>query len=139
MEIPSTMTEQVKNIEKLDISYRILHPSITIKDEASGNNIEIPFSSLTPKLLNVIAITKPKLSAAMVSIVWYPSIKPYKNGAVWYNSNGAFTDFSKLNIKHIKSTIIKISKLGVKTVPILLTNFPGFKHNQRTIKKNTVV
>ena len=75
----------------------------------------------------------------MVSIVWYPSIKPYKNGAVWYNSNGAFTDFSKLNIKHIKSTIIKISKLGVKTVPILLTNFPGFKHNQRTIKKNTVV
>lgn len=49
MEIPSTMTEQVKNIEKLDISYRILHPSITIKDEASGNNIEIPFSSLTNK------------------------------------------------------------------------------------------
>ena len=49
MEIPSTMTEQVKNIEKLDISYRILHPSITIKDESSGNNIEIPFSSLTNK------------------------------------------------------------------------------------------
>ena len=49
MEIPSTMTERVKNIEKLDISYRILHPSITIKDEASGNNIEIPFSSLTNK------------------------------------------------------------------------------------------
>ena len=51
MEIPSTMTEQVKNIEKLDISYRILHPSITIKDEASGNNIEIPFPQRDIKII----------------------------------------------------------------------------------------
>ena len=49
MEIPSTMSEQIKNIEKLDISYRILHPSISIKDEESGRTIEIPFSSLTNK------------------------------------------------------------------------------------------
>lgn len=54
MDIPSTMTEQVKNIEKLDISYRILHPSIIIKDEASETNIEIPFSSLTNKYRNFL-------------------------------------------------------------------------------------
>lgn len=49
MSIPVTMTEQINNAEKWEISYRTLHPSAILKDEFSSRNIEIPFSSLTNK------------------------------------------------------------------------------------------
>lgn len=49
MAIPSTIQDQITEIERIDISYRKLHPSIIIQDEFSGRNINIPFSSLTNK------------------------------------------------------------------------------------------
>lgn len=55
MSIPATLTEQVNRAEKWEISYRTLHPSATLKDEFSGKNIEIPFSSLTNKYRNFLS------------------------------------------------------------------------------------
>jgi hypothetical protein len=49
MSIPATMTAQISEAKKLEISYRVLHPSAILKDEYSSRNIEIPFSSLTNK------------------------------------------------------------------------------------------
>lgn len=49
MSIPVTITEQINDAEKWEISYRTLHPSAILKDEFSSRNIEIPFSSLTNK------------------------------------------------------------------------------------------
>ena len=49
MSIPVTITEQINDSEKWEISYRTLHPSAILKDEFSSRNIEIPFSSLTNK------------------------------------------------------------------------------------------
>ena len=49
MDIPSTMTEQVESAKNLEISYRILHPPITLHNEETDINIEIPFSSLMNK------------------------------------------------------------------------------------------
>ena len=46
MDIPSTMTEQVASAKNLEISYRVLHPPITLHNEETDINIEIPFSSL---------------------------------------------------------------------------------------------
>lgn len=41
------MHDQVEQMKKLDISYRILHPSCYLTNEESGETIEIPYSSLT--------------------------------------------------------------------------------------------
>ena len=49
MDIPSTMTEQVESAKNLEISYRILHPPVTLHNEETDINIEIPFSSLMNK------------------------------------------------------------------------------------------
>lgn len=55
MAIPATMTEQISEAEKLEISYRILHPSAILTDNFSSRNIEIPFSSLTNKYRNFLS------------------------------------------------------------------------------------
>ena len=47
MDIPSTMTKQVSEAEKLEISYRVLHPQAIIQDKDSSRNIQIPYSSST--------------------------------------------------------------------------------------------
>ena len=49
MSIPVSLTEQISEAEKLEISYRTLHPSYTIYNEATDETIELPFSSITNK------------------------------------------------------------------------------------------
>lgn len=60
LSIPSTMVEQVSNIKDLEISYRVLHPTVVIHDVNTDRNIQIPFSSLTDKyrdFLSTITVT----------------------------------------------------------------------------------
>ena len=49
MAIPSTLTEQIKEARKLEISYKTLHDSCVINNKQDENSIEIPFSSITNK------------------------------------------------------------------------------------------
>ena len=55
MDIPSTMTKQVSEAEKLEISYRVLHPQAIIQDKDSSRNIQIPYSSLTNKYRHLLS------------------------------------------------------------------------------------
>ena len=59
MNIPASMNEQIENAKSLEISYRTLHEQAILKDEISGRNIQIPFSSFTNKykdFLNTIIV-----------------------------------------------------------------------------------
>ena len=49
MTIPSTMTEQIEQIENMEISYRVLHPELTVHNNETNQDVEIPFSSLLNK------------------------------------------------------------------------------------------
>ena len=49
MSIPVSLSEQIRESEKLEISYRSLHPSYTIYNEQTDETIELPFSSITNK------------------------------------------------------------------------------------------
>lgn len=48
-QIPVTMTDHINEIKAMDISYRVLHPSIEMNDEETGINATIPFSSVVNK------------------------------------------------------------------------------------------
>lgn len=60
--IPATMPEQIENIKTLEISYRVLHPTIDMKDKVYNKKITFPFSSIISKykdhLSNIIVNTK---------------------------------------------------------------------------------
>ena len=47
MSIPVSLSEQITEAEKLEISYKSLHPSYTIYNEQTNETIELPFSSIT--------------------------------------------------------------------------------------------
>ena len=47
MSIPVSLSEQITEAEKLEISYKSLHPSYTIYNEQTDETIELPFSSIT--------------------------------------------------------------------------------------------
>ena len=47
MNIPVSLSEQITEAEKLEISYKSLHPSYTIYNEQTDETIELPFSSIT--------------------------------------------------------------------------------------------
>lgn len=49
MVIPATITEQIETIENMEISYRVLHPQLTIHNDETNQDVEIPFSSLMNK------------------------------------------------------------------------------------------
>ena len=47
MSIPVSLSEQITEAEKLEISYKSLHPAYTIYNEQTDETIELPFSSIT--------------------------------------------------------------------------------------------
>ena len=47
MSIPVSLSEQITEAKKLEISYKSLHPSYTIYNEQTDETIELPFSSIT--------------------------------------------------------------------------------------------
>ena len=47
MSIPVSLSEQITEAEKLEISYKSLHPSYIIYNEQTDETIELPFSSIT--------------------------------------------------------------------------------------------
>lgn len=49
MSTPSTITEQIENVQSLEISYRTLHVNTTLADEETSRIIEIPYRSLIDK------------------------------------------------------------------------------------------
>lgn len=54
MAIPSNLTEQIRNVKDLEISYRMLHNNAYIVDSTSNRTIEIPFESLINKYKNIL-------------------------------------------------------------------------------------
>ena len=52
--IPSSMTEQIEQINDMEISYRTLHPDVFLHDKQSDRTIRIPYSSLTNKYKNFL-------------------------------------------------------------------------------------
>lgn len=52
--IPASMTEQVEQIEDMEISYRALHPDVFLHDKQSDRTIRIPYSSITNKYKNFL-------------------------------------------------------------------------------------
>ena len=61
---PATMTEQISNIKDMEISYRVLHPTMQLTDKQSGRTIEVPFMSLINKYKDFLskAIDEVKLN-----------------------------------------------------------------------------
>lgn len=47
--IPVTLADQLAEIQKRDLSYRMLHPAAIIYNEETDVTIEAPFSSITAK------------------------------------------------------------------------------------------
>ena len=45
--IPVTLADQLAEIQKRDLSYRMLHPAAIIYNEETDVTIEAPFSSIT--------------------------------------------------------------------------------------------
>lgn len=111
MSLPSTMQEQIKEIERIDISYRKLHPSIIIKDEFSERNIEIPFSSLTNKYRDYLkkCIINVELPDA-VKLRYY--CKPKTVSYDFYKTTELWNDILILNncfsIKDFHPEVLKI-------------------------------
>lgn len=59
--IPATITDQVKEAQGLEISYRALHPDAILNNVESNHSIRIPFSSIVNEykdLLSNIIITQ---------------------------------------------------------------------------------
>ena len=110
MQIPSTVTEQVENAEALELSYRIMNPYAIIKDNYSGVNITVPFSSLTNKyrnLLSQIVTTIELTDSEQEEYIFRPkALSEYLYGTTeFWNDililNGAFSviDFKPMNVK----------------------------------------
>lgn len=54
MQIPATMTEQVENIQSLDISYRTLHDELNIVDTSKDRSITVPYDSLCARYRDIL-------------------------------------------------------------------------------------
>lgn len=48
-EIPSTMTEQIEEMEDMEISYRTMHDNLMIVNNYHGKELVVPFSSIVRK------------------------------------------------------------------------------------------
>lgn len=119
MAIPSTLQEQITEIERIDLSYRTLHPAIIINDEFSGRSIQIPFSSLTNKYRDYLkkCIIEVNISDDAKLRYWYKpktvSYEFYRTTELWNDIlviNNAFSikDFKPSNkIKIYNPKILK--------------------------------
>jgi hypothetical protein len=48
-QIPSTISEQISKVKELEISYRVLHPTVNIESTVYNREINVPFSSIINK------------------------------------------------------------------------------------------
>lgn len=53
--VPVTLADQLEEIKKRDLSYRILHPAAIIYNEEDNTTIETPFSSITAKFSDYLS------------------------------------------------------------------------------------
>ncbi len=110
MAIPATITEQIEKIKETEISYRNLHPCITITI-SDKKTIQIPFSNIISKYsdyLSSIIVTK-KLTEAEFNKYRYSPKKLsqdlYGTVELWdallqINSCVSLKDFNKQEIKY---------------------------------------
>ena len=47
--IPATLSEQILAIKQMEISYRVLHPGVTVENTATNKTVVIPYSSIISK------------------------------------------------------------------------------------------
>lgn len=96
MSIPVSLSEQISEAEKLEISYRSLHPSYLIYNEQSKETIELPFSSITNKYKTYLlaCVVSFQLSEAEKENYRY---SPKKLSYDLYGTTELWADLLKLN------------------------------------------
>lgn len=87
--VPVTLTDQVKAIRNIDISYDALHPKALLHDAKTDTTIKIPYSSLSNKYkdyLSTIILTK-ELTEDEKRNYWYKpksaSYDIYRTTELW--------------------------------------------------------
>lgn len=115
---PATMTEQISNIKSMEISYRVLHPTMKLTDKQSGRTIEIPFMSLVNKYKDFLskAVEEVELDDALQLKYQYNpkgvSFDLYGTTELWdviliLNNAKSIIDFTPKKLKYYNSSKLK--------------------------------
>ena len=115
---PATMTEQISNIKDMEISYRVLHPTMQLTDKQSGRTIEVPFMSLMNKYKDFLskAIDEVKLNDKLkIKYQYNPkavSFDLYGTTELWdailvLNNAKSIIDFTPSKIKYYNPSKLK--------------------------------
>lgn len=118
MEIAATISEQIEDIQSLELSYRVLHPIAHMHDAETDRTITIPFSSILNKYKDyfstiIIEITltpadyeKYKYKPKLVSDDYYDTTEFWDTILILNNCKSVI-DFDKEKIKLYDPTKFK--------------------------------
>lgn len=125
MALPVTLSDQVTDMKKREISYRNLHTTAVLYDENTGRNIEIPWDSISRKYKDALdkiriqikltdtMVEKYQFNPKLVSFELYRTTE-FWNDILLLNNCGSVLDFTEIkyltayNPEELKSLINEI-------------------------------